>query len=886
MTHFGVRREELQAEPPILAQAHNLADTLVCGAQRSQLSQHVEMVGRKRRSNATGRRGSSNAAAIAGRGDSSIYREMLAEAGIEGSAPRDRISSEPRPKRRRAGKQGPSQALQAESDTVAAAQESSDDQDENVEFFDVPLPPAQVQTIERDSGDDSDEDEEDLMFQDVDLVAALEKGKDIASSAAEPRAQDLELNLTAQKAANAASKRNAERRKPITKEERDRRLNVHKMHLLCLLSHVARRNHWCNDEQVQDALRPHLSGKTVDYLTPGSHLSQFGQTESLKTGLKQAADMWRTKFEVTERGLRRARWAEDAAQLAQYQLPDHPETCTDRQDFGHAAKTLQGSRDVGAQLYCALLRGVGVKARLVCSLQPLAFGNGAPTLPRVVAPAKTSTKTSTTAQRAEEARSQVAQYKEMAAAAAQTSSTRPTARRRLGHPSAASHNFEPKPSASPTKSQKSFATPVRLRESAYPVYWVEVLDTGHQRWQPADPVVTHTFWKTKPLEPPITDRENCMSYVVAFDEDGTARDVTVRYAKAYAAKTRRIRVDGTDDNDWWRRAMRPFTRRHLTTLDQIENAELAGVESREPMPRNVQDFKDHPVFALLRHLRRHQVLVPTAMPSGTVSSGNKGALEKIYRRRDVRIARSADKWFRMGRQVRPNEIPAKWLPKIKRQRPRNESFDDDRRAEQDAQDAAGVPIYTEDQTELYTPDPVRNGRVPKNKFGNVEVYVPSMIPRGGRHIMHDLAAQAAKLVGVDYAPALTGFEFNKGRQGTAVLKGIVVAEEYGSAIEAVLAGLENVEQEREEERKTLAALKMWRRLLMGLRIRERIWNGVDEAERRAAEEEADRVLEEADAVKEEGEEGEDAGQSDVTDEFDMVVDGDETEEYGGGFLVD
>ncbi|KAM3532503.1 hypothetical protein MY4038_003981 [Beauveria bassiana] len=839
------------------------------------------MVGRKRRSNATGRRGSSNAVAVAGRGASSIYREMLAEAGIEGSAPRDRISGEPPLKRRRAGKQGPSEEPQAGSDTVAAIQESSDDEDENVEFYDVPLPPAQVQTIERDSEDDSDEDEEDLVFQDVDLVAALEKGKDIASSVAEPRAQDLELNLTAQKAANAASKRNAERRKPITKEERDRRLNVHKMHLLCLLSHVARRNHWCNDEQVQDALRPHLSGKTIDYLTPGSHLSQFGQTESLKTGLKQAADMWRAKFEVTERGLRRARWAEDAAQLEQYQLPDHPETCTDRQDFGHAAKTLQGSRDVGAQLYCALLRGVGVKARLVCSLQPLAFGNGAPTLPRV-APAKTPAKTSITTQRAEEARSQVAQYKEMATATAQTSSTRPTARRRLGHPSAASHNFEPKPSPSPTKPQKSFATPVRLRESAHPVYWVEVLDTGHQKWQPADPVVTHTFWKTKSLEPSITDRENCMSYVVAFDEDGTARDVTVRYAKAYTAKTRRIRVDGTDDNGWWRRAMRPFTRRRPTTLDQIENAELAGVESREPMPRNVQDFKDHPVFALQRHLRRHEVLVPTAMPSGTVSSGNKGPLEKIYRRRDVRIARTADKWFRMGRQVLPNEIPAKWLPKIKRTRPRNESLDDDARAEQDAQDAAGVPIYTEDQTELYTPDPVRNGRVPKNKFGNVEVYVPSMIPRGGRHIVHDLAAHAAKLVGVDYAPALTGFEF-KGRQGTAVLKGIVVADEYGPAIEAVLAGLENVEQEQEEERKRLVALKMWRRLLIGLRIRERIWSGVDQEERRAAEEEADRALEEADAV-EEGEEV--ASQSDVTEEFDMVVDGDETEEYGGGFLVD
>lgn len=34
---------------------------------------------------------------------------------------------------------------------------------------------------------------------------------------------------------------------------------------------------------------------------------------------------------------------------------------------------MEGSRDFGAQLFCALLRSVAVEARLVCSLQPLPF---------------------------------------------------------------------------------------------------------------------------------------------------------------------------------------------------------------------------------------------------------------------------------------------------------------------------------------------------------------------------------------------------------------------------------------------------------------------------------------------------------------------------------
>lgn len=44
-----------------------------------------------------------------------------------------------------------------------------------------------------------------------------------------------------------------------------------------------------------------------------------------------------------------------------------------RKDFRAQAKTMQGSRDFGAQLFCALLRAVAVEARLVCSLQPLPF---------------------------------------------------------------------------------------------------------------------------------------------------------------------------------------------------------------------------------------------------------------------------------------------------------------------------------------------------------------------------------------------------------------------------------------------------------------------------------------------------------------------------------
>src|SRR5271154_4540006 len=46
------------------------------------------------------------------------------------------------------------------------------------------------------------------------------------------------------------------------------------------------------------------------------------------------------------------------------------------EEYRRAAKELKGSRDFGAQLFTALLRGLGVETRLVFSLQPLGYAFG------------------------------------------------------------------------------------------------------------------------------------------------------------------------------------------------------------------------------------------------------------------------------------------------------------------------------------------------------------------------------------------------------------------------------------------------------------------------------------------------------------------------------
>ena len=115
------------------------------------------------------------------------------------------------------------------------------------------------------------------------------------------------------------------------------------------------------------------------------------------------------------------------------------------------------------------------------------------------------------------------------------------------------------------------------------------------------------------------------------------------------------------------------------------------------------------------------------------------------------------------------------------------------------------------------PPPVVRGKVPRNIYGNLDVYVPSMVPPGGSHIKHREAARAARMLNIDYADAITGFQF-KGRHGTAVTEGIVVAEQYVEAVETVIDGLMREQKEAEDTKRAKEVLRMWRRFLTGLRI--------------------------------------------------------------------
>ena len=546
-------------------------------------------------------------------------------------------------------------------------------------------------------------------------------------------------------------------------------------------------------------------------------------------------------------------------------------TLMDRDDFKHASRRKIGSRDIGAQLFCALLRSVAVDARLVFSLQPLPFSGVA----KGVTPEKPKPKYIYASNL----------HGPSSGEGFETMDDGPhflNPRRRIGQPDLGGSRASA-PARPPVLQKK------KIVDSPYPIFWVEAFNEATQKWIALDPIVRHTINKPKTgFEPPASDRLNSMSYVIAFEEDGTARDVTLRYARHYNAKTRKMRIESTKGGvQWWDKAMSIFSKSISEARDEIEDAELAAREAAEEMPRNVQDFKDHPRYALERHLRRNEAIWPLK-EVGKVSPGmgKDAKLESIYRRSDVHIVRSADQWYRKGRDVKVGEQP---LKRVVPKRKRGVNLDDMDEEDEDLQD--GTRLYAEFQTNIYVPPPVIKGRIPKNAYGNIDVYVSSMIPPGGVHIQHPETARAAKVLGIDYADAVTGFEF-KGRQGTAVVKGIVISAEYCEAVTEILRSFNDAKARAIEQARTNEALNMWKKFLIGLRVNERVKEYEVEGKHDQADHDSEDREEPDDPAYEDYEESgggffpEDGGGGFIAEPR-MAVPraGDDNDGEGGGFMV-
>ncbi|XP_026189206.1 DNA repair protein complementing XP-C cells isoform X2 [Mastacembelus armatus] len=295
-----------------------------------------------------------------------------------------------------------------------------------------------------------------------------------------------------------------------------------------------------------------------------------------------------------------------------------------------------------------------------------------------------------------------------------------------------------------------------------------------------------------------------VTYVVSVDGDGFVKDLGRRYDPTWMTSSRKRRVD----EDWWEETLEPFLGPE-DNRDIKEDKELQNKLLNKPLPVSIVEYKNHPLYALKRHLLKYEAIYP---PTAAVLGYCRG--EPVYSRDCVHTLHSRDTWLKEARTVRLGEEPYKMVKGFSN-RSRKARMMSELKNEND------LPLFGEWQTEEYQPPIAVDGKVPRNDYGNVYLFKPCMLPVGCVHIRLPNLHRVAKKLNMEAAPAVTGFDFHGG-YSHAVTDGYIVCEEHEEVLRAAWVEEQELQKQKEKEKKEKRAVSNWTLLVKGLLIRERL----------------------------------------------------------------
>ncbi|KAJ3145179.1 hypothetical protein HDU89_007500 [Geranomyces variabilis] len=709
---------------------------------------------------------------------------------------------------------------------------------------------------------DSDEDEED--WEELGAVAdmtgpvILEELQKAAAVAPSAPAEGFEISIKKPEVQQPQPVKKALKVRGIRKRDRIRRLIAHKLHLLSLTGCGLLRNHWVNNAQLQAAaisVVPHdiyngLSGKDAGKgkMSPRKHLLHY---------LSAFARWWKEHVKVRD-------------------LPTLPPLVGGAQGllklfYEYVSLPADDdkkfvSSEYSALFFAAACRGLGLKTRVVYSLHPLPLSlsksKGQP-----ASASKKPAKAKTTKGKGK-AKAKATKHKGVQSS---DSEEQDSGNESDGHVS------RPSSSRAAALAKGKLAKKASVTEYIpYPLRcWCEVLSGEGAEWISVDPV--HNLVNDPvAMEPkssgPVQLR---LSYVVAYEPDFGIKDVTRKYTTQWGARTSRLRLpEGIGGEEWWKRSLWFYSKSTREHHDAVEDKQLRSAVVNEAMPKSLAGFKNHPLYALERHLLKYEAIYPIG-PEHQVGVF-KG--EPVYKRSSVQELHTKEAWLKLGRQVLPDEEPAKHVKARVATINRMRKIEAERLtgASSDSSKSATFGLW---QTVEYRAPPIGpDGKIPKNSFGNIELFHENMLPPGAVHLPFAGLVRLAKKLGIEYASAVTGFDFHKGRS-TPVIAGIVVAEEYEEVLMAAFA--EDLKRKREVERVKMQkrVYNRWARLISGLMTKERLIREY------MVHDDADDLPEDDVVVVELGSEDDEAREQGGFDPEDAFSDEEEKQE-GAGFFVD
>ena len=809
-----------------------------------------------------------------------------------------------------------------------------DDEDEDSSLSDVEsdefedVPSAKRRKLSPTKASQPEDEEDDEMDWEDAIQAGSSSHATPAASKPEEEIGDISISMNEDGSYIEPLVSAATAKRGPSKRERQVRAQTHCLHVQSLMWHNTVRNSWLNDKKVQKTLVDGLpegvqrevrkwkevcgtlNGEKVE--TPQKKTSAKGKGKRGKTGnkssgrdwnsaaepqdtspaqastallrlLKVLTAYWRKRFTVTAPGLRKQGYKDlrrlrneiKAWEKDHEDFEDHGERIENRDAFRKLAKNCEGSRDVGAQLFVALLRGIGLGTRMVANLQPVGFGwSKAEEADAKKSKKKEEDDDDVDSEPDEDVKITGATLKSSGSAkkAKQTlKQEKPTRRSSRGNKSdpidlddSDSPLSSPPPEVEDEKEEDDDLSVIDItpstpkkkptkkydRDLAFPNFWTEVCDPVANKYYPVDPIVLSTIASNDELLQTFEPRgkkaekaKQVMCYSIAFSADGTAKDVTIRYLKRHQlpGKTKGVRmpvekvpvynrkgkVKKYEEYDWFRTVMslydRPEAKR--TAADDLEDQTdlrpyKPAKEEKHVEKESLQGYKQSADFVLEPHLRREEAILPGVQPVKTFTTG-KGDKEKeypVYNRSDIVVCKTVESWHKEGRAIKIGEQPLKYVPMRAVTLIRKREMED---AQRETGEKLKQGLYSEAQTDWIIPPPIQDGVIPKNAFGNMDVYVPTMVPQGAVHLPLKGSAKLCRKLEIEYAEACTGFEFGKQR-AVPVLTGVVVAEENEQLVRDAWRAEQKEQRRKEDTKRTAAALHWWRKMLLGLRVLERM----------------------------------------------------------------
>ena len=291
-------------------------------------------------------------------------------------------------------------------------------------------------------------------------------------------------------------------------------------------------------------------------------------------------------------------------------------------------------------------------------------------------------------------------------------------------------------------------------------------------------------------------------YIVAWNSENLIKDVTRRYCPQWLTVTRKQRID----EKWWLETLSHWKEKD-TAISRAEDEMLLQKELEQPLPKTIGECKGHPLYVIARHLLKFEALYPPdCVPLGHLGTG-----DAIYSRHCVHTLRSRETWLKQARVVKPKQEPYK----IVKSRPKY-----DKLSRMVIKDSA-LELFGEWQTTEYEPPEAKDGIVPRNEYGNVDLFKQSMLPKGTVHVNLPGLNRIARKLNIDCAPAVVGFNF--GCMGAVpAIEGYVVCSEHEDTLREAWEEEQVEATKRAKEKQEKRVYGNWKKLIHGLLIRERL----------------------------------------------------------------